>query len=511
MAGQNGIFSYGLERAEGVPDRTIVDARFASETWRTTRPYEPDPNLDPSGNETEGDSLKAGGAGTVTASPNSEDWLTMRAHHHGWYEHTTPEAGVELWELRSFDETVDAPVTHYLDSIYARIWRDVESGASNYVALGAKVTDFELSVDANKFAMFTHNALFLRDRYMSNPVEFAVDAAYTGDWVVDGHRVSGNETGPDIAFKVVTGGALGVAEIVFGSSVLLASLTSVTTTATATTAVPHGLTTGNTVTIAGATPSGYNGSFVITVTGVTTFTYTIVSVSGVAGTGTITASHYGATEYLIVDDWMTAYKADGTIKGTRREPIRIRPTMQTGDVFTIDDEWRTSPASTKPIAVYSNREKLSGTDLELTFSLNGGSTWLTKVIDSFSLKMGTPREAKFSLGSKYARTIGLPAQAKRWWEASFDRSFVDMDFERALVSGTTISAHARLYGTAIGSTGEEDYADFLLERMKATQAGSTITTAGDLPETIVLRAFSEDNSPLCVETYQNTVASITPT
>lgn len=512
MAGQNGIFSYGLERAEGVPDRTLVDARFASETWRTTRPYEPDPNLDPSGNETEGDSLKAEGAGTVTASPNSEDWLTMRAHHHGWYEHTTPEAGVELWELRSFDETADTPVSHYLDSIYARIWRDVESGASNYVALGAKVTDFELSVDANKFAMFTHNALFLRDRYMAGPVEVAVNAAYTGDWVVDGHRVSGDESGPGIALKVSTAGALGVAKIKFGSAHNLATLTSVGTTATATTDVPHGLTTGALVNVTGATPAGYNVvATAITATGATTFTYTIVSVAGVPATGTLLATVYGATEYLIVDDWMTVYKANGTIKGTRREPVRLRPTMQTGDVFTLDDEWKVTPASIKPVAVYSNREKLSGTDLELTFSLNGGSTWLTKVIDSFSLKMGTPREAKFSLGSKYARTIGLPAQAKRWWEASFDRSYVDMDFERALVSGTTISAHARLYGTAIGSTGEEDYADFLLERMKATQAGSTITTAGDLPETIVLRAFSEDNSPLCVETYQNTVASIDPT
>ena len=48
-------------------------------------------------------------------------------------------------------------------------------------------------------------------------------------------------------------------------------------TATLTTAVAHGLVTGNRVTISGATPSQFNGTYAITVTGVTTFTYTMSS------------------------------------------------------------------------------------------------------------------------------------------------------------------------------------------------------------------------------------------
>ena len=57
----------------------------------------------------------------------------------------------------------------------------------------------------------------------------------------------------------------------------ISSITFTGTTATLTTAVAHGLATGNYVTISGAVPSAYNGSYVITVTGVTTFTYTMAT------------------------------------------------------------------------------------------------------------------------------------------------------------------------------------------------------------------------------------------
>lgn len=55
------------------------------------------------------------------------------------------------------------------------------------------------------------------------------------------------------------------------------SLTCTGTTATATTAVAHGLVTGLLVNISGATPAGYNGNFAVTVTGANTFTYTVAT------------------------------------------------------------------------------------------------------------------------------------------------------------------------------------------------------------------------------------------
>jgi hypothetical protein len=65
-------------------------------------------------------------------------------------------------------------------------------------------------------------------------------------------------------------------------------------TATLTTAVAHGLVTGNTVTVAGAVPAEFNGAYRITVTNATTFTYTMTTApSGDASTvGTYTVKYF---------------------------------------------------------------------------------------------------------------------------------------------------------------------------------------------------------------------------
>ena len=62
-----------------------------------------------------------------------------------------------------------------------------------------------------------------------------------------------------------------------GTAQTISSITHVGTTATLTTAAPHGLITGNQVIITGTTPADYSGTFIITVTGSTTFTYTMLT------------------------------------------------------------------------------------------------------------------------------------------------------------------------------------------------------------------------------------------
>jgi hypothetical protein len=65
-------------------------------------------------------------------------------------------------------------------------------------------------------------------------------------------------------------------------------------TATMTTAVAHGLVTGNTITVAGAVPAEFNGIYRVTVTGATTLTYTMTTApSGNASTvGTYTVRYF---------------------------------------------------------------------------------------------------------------------------------------------------------------------------------------------------------------------------
>jgi len=64
-------------------------------------------------------------------------------------------------------------------------------------------------------------------------------------------------------------------------------------TATVTTAVAHGLATGNQIFVAGASPTQYNGTFIITRTGATTFTYTMATAPATDATtvGTYTINY----------------------------------------------------------------------------------------------------------------------------------------------------------------------------------------------------------------------------
>lgn len=73
--------------------------------------------------------------------------------------------------------------------------------------------------------------------------------------------------------------------------IAVASITRAASTATVTTTLAHGYTTGNSITISGADQAEYNGTFTITVTGATTFTYTVAGTPATPATGTIKSAN----------------------------------------------------------------------------------------------------------------------------------------------------------------------------------------------------------------------------
>lgn len=87
-------------------------------------------------------------------------------------------------------------------------------------------------------------------------------------------------------------------------SLSVTSLVRSGTTATATTAEPHGYTTGDWVIVSGASPAGYNGRVKVTVTGTLTFTFSV--------DGALTTPAAGAIQ--------TTYQADA--QGGRAETWR---------------------------------------------------------------------------------------------------------------------------------------------------------------------------------------------
>lgn len=96
----------------------------------------------------------------------------------------------------------------------------------------------------------------------------------------------------------------------------ISALTSVTTTATATTSADHGLSVGDSVTIAGATQTEYNGTYTVaTVADATHFTYTFAGSATTPATGTITAVGGAVTVPGIVflDQYFLVMDTKGTV------------------------------------------------------------------------------------------------------------------------------------------------------------------------------------------------------
>jgi hypothetical protein len=95
------------------------------------------------------------------------------------------------------------------------------------------------------------------------------------------------------------------------------SITRAVNTATVTTTLSHGYTTGDRVNIRGATQSDYNGDYTITVTGAATFTYTVANSPATPATGTIIANK-GPLVYDIYSDRVRGsctYADAGNVEG----------------------------------------------------------------------------------------------------------------------------------------------------------------------------------------------------
>jgi hypothetical protein len=95
-----------------------------------------------------------------------------------------------------------------------------------------------------------------------------------------------------------------VLDFVLPTEIAVSSITFVGTTATVTTATPHGFTTGNVAGIEGATGADaalYNGDFPITVTGPTTFTFILEAEPDDAAAGTIVCA-VGLRVFDLYDD-----------------------------------------------------------------------------------------------------------------------------------------------------------------------------------------------------------------
>ena len=182
-------------------------------------------------------------------------------------------------------------------------------------------------------------------------------------------------------------------------------------TATLTTAVAHGLVTGNTITVAGADPAQFNGVYRVTVTGATTLNYTMATApSGDASTvGTYTVRYFITGEdsenfetvnlfkerlYFVIKDSLDfCYLPVDSINGAvSRFPLggifKNGGYLQAMGTWTIDagygvDDLAAFVTSNGEVAVYKGSDPSDPNDWALVGIWNIGQTFNRKCMFKF--------------------------------------------------------------------------------------------------------------------------------
>jgi hypothetical protein len=136
------------------------------------------------------------------------------------------------------------------------------------------------------------------------------------------------------------------------SALAITSITRASSTATATTTAPHGLSTGDVVVVSGATETEYNGNFVVTVTGASAFTYTVSGTPTTPATGTPVYATNGLSITGITRSGSTATVTTAVAHGLATgDTVRVSGASQAG--YNLDATVTVTGATTFTYTVAS--------------------------------------------------------------------------------------------------------------------------------------------------------------
>lgn len=242
----------------------------------------------------------------------------------------------------------------------------------------------------------------------------------------------------------------------FGQTLNTASISSITrssSTATATTASPHGITTGQTftTTISGAGQSEYNGAVSATATGASTFTYTVSGTPATPATGTllytttavyapISASLPSLTFYFNVDGvlhMMTG--ARGSVEFT--VAAKQIPVMK----FTFMGIYNSPSDTSAATPTYTSFQQplVANTDNTASFSLLSYSGYL----EQMSLNVANDVQYRTLIGTESVEIIDRKPSGQFVIEAP---TIAAKDYFTAALAGTT-GTMSVTHGTQAGN------------------------------------------------------------
>jgi hypothetical protein len=293
----------------------------------------------------------------------------------------------------------------------------------------------------------------------------------------------------------------------FGYNVNLptvSTITRVTTTATLTTASPHGLSTGNSVTVSGAAPALFNGTFTITVTSPTQFTYTMggtpasdattpgsyvvnivtTSITRVGTLATLTTStpHNLVTGNTVLVSGATPADFNGTYVVTVLNPTQYTYTMSTtpaSNATVVGTQGRVLSANATTIGDYALFQRtVSISNLTTTAVLVSQWPHNLNTGDSIEVTGATPAayNGQFSVTVADAFTLNYTMLSDPGGVATVVGTFAEIPPGDATVLGSYTVLQRIVSMTNVGTT-----ATVTTLFPHGLQAGNQVTIFGSVP------------------------------
>jgi hypothetical protein len=175
---------------------------------------------------------------------------------------------------------------------------------------------------------------------------------------------------------------------------------------------------------------------------------------------------------------------DGThASGDPRDPVYVMFVDDGGaNVLTDGDQWTIEAKRTVSAPTYSTAATL--TTVSGAIVINGNPDYS---IESLTATLTRPLTENPSWGSKY-RSIPV-RDGKDSAVITFDRKYIDRDFEKLNISRAKIGAYFELYGNRIGSTGFYEKWRVEIPNMRVSGGGTNVGGPGALDETVSLMGY----------------------
>ena len=174
------------------------------------RPLERNENLDPNRQTVRGVNVAAIIAPKFDLMPDVDSIVKLVTHDNKRNTITNLTGGAHRWDSQPWVKGDTAPAS-WIESFSLEL--DNGDGAP-VLSHGHRMSERSLKITENKINMFSFTAPGCRDTYVNDVAPLAVNAAFTGRWVVFGHRI--DPTSADaLKIKCTLAGGSGVAKVKF--------------------------------------------------------------------------------------------------------------------------------------------------------------------------------------------------------------------------------------------------------------------------------------------------------